>query len=335
MSSRPRTRDKLGRLLQSPARAFDRIFRSPSPTPSASSANASNTGSAGKWSEQNPSDLKTALKMLSKGAGVVPGLKPALDVLGRCFDTITDTTGNRQDFQELIASITQSVQILSSHIGKLHTSPMTERLGNTIRRVTSLNGLADHIIQKQTRTGARQYIEAQDDVDEVIRCFRRVGLLIQQIQSDVLLSIWMTSNDNLRTSTDHLKNTRLQALSAVLAAQYDSREASQVRRTACTPDTRKVVLQELQDWAIDPDGAKVYWMNGMAGTGKTTIAYTLCSRLEAAGQLAASFFCSRSLPECRDVTRIIPTIAYQLARMCVPFQDELCRALDKNPDLGG
>ncbi|QRV82834.1 Vegetative incompatibility protein HET-E-1 [Ceratobasidium sp. AG-Ba] len=332
MSSKPRKRDKLGRLLQSPTRAFDRMFRSPSPTPSASSAYGPNTDPPGKWFERKPSDLKTALKVLSKGAGIIPGLKPALDVLGRCFDTISDTTRNRQDFQELIASITQSVQILSSSISQLHTSPMTERLGNTI---SSLNELADQISQKQTRTRAREYIEAQDDVDEVIRCFRRVGVLIQQVQSDVLLSIWTTSNDNLRTSTDHLKNTRLQALRPVLAAQYDSSEASQLRRGGCTPDTRKVVLQELQDWAIDPDGAKVYWMNGMAGTGKTTIAYTLCSRLETTCQLAASFFCSRSLSECRDVTRIIPTIAYQLARMCVPFQDELCRALDRNPDLGG
>jgi len=35
----------------------------------------------------------------------------------------------------------------------------------------------------------------------------------------------------------------------------------------------------LKDWARDADGAEVYWMNGMAGTGKTTILYSLCKWL--------------------------------------------------------
>ncbi|KAG9096399.1 hypothetical protein FRC06_008719 [Ceratobasidium sp. 370] len=72
----------------------------------------------------------------------------------------------------------------------------------------------------------------------------------------------------------------------------------------------------------------------MAGTGKTTIAHSFCTSLKVAHQLAASFFCSRSLPECRNVARIVPTIAYQLARFSRPFQDVLCRVLGDDPDIG-
>jgi hypothetical protein len=75
-------------------------------------------------------------------------------------------------------------------------------------------------------------------------------------------------------------------------------------------------------------------MNEMAGTGKTTIAYTLCKRLNTTHQLAASFFCSRSLPDCRDAARILPTIAYQLARFSHPFQEALCQVLAVDPDIG-
>ncbi|CEL61441.1 Vegetative incompatibility protein HET-E-1 OS=Podospora anserina GN=HET-E1 PE=4 SV=1 [Rhizoctonia solani AG-1 IB] len=73
-------------------------------------------------------------------------------------------------------------------------------------------------------------------------------------------------------------------------------------------------------------------MNGMAGTGKTTIAYTVCTELEKANQLGASFFCSRTISECRQVKHIIPSIAYQLARFSLPFKCALSRALDKDPD---
>jgi hypothetical protein len=75
-------------------------------------------------------------------------------------------------------------------------------------------------------------------------------------------------------------------------------------------------------------------MNGMAGTGKTTIACSLCSELERSELLGASFFCSRLLPDCQDITRIVPTIAYQLARHSIHFQSALCRVLVDDPDIG-
>lgn len=75
-------------------------------------------------------------------------------------------------------------------------------------------------------------------------------------------------------------------------------------------------------------------MDGMAGTGKTTIACTLASELKSRRQLAASFFCTRTSPECRDADRIVPTIAYQLARQSTPFRSALSQVLGEDPDLG-
>jgi hypothetical protein len=116
-------------------------------------------------------------------------------------------------------------------------------------------------------------------------------------------------------------------------AWYDSNIAADIRRRGCTPNTRIVVLSELLDWTRAAGGSKVYWMNGMAGTGKTTIAYSLCAELQRAQQLGASFFCSRTLPDCREATRIVPTIAYQLARFSSSFRSTLCRVLDNDPDI--
>ncbi|KAL5634834.1 hypothetical protein ACGC1H_002757 [Rhizoctonia solani] len=73
----------------------------------------------------------------------------------------------------------------------------------------------------------------------------------------------------------------------------------------------------------------------MAGTGKTTIAYSVCTGLDSAHMLGASFFCSRLREECRNVNMIIPSIAYQLARFSHPFHHALCNALKKDPDAHG
>lgn len=91
------------------------------------------------------------------------------------------------------------------------------------------------------------------------------------------------------------------------------------------------VIKEMLDWVYNGSGS-VYWMSGMAGTGKTTIAYSLCIELESDKRLAASFFCSRLLSECRDVNLIIPSIAYQLARASQPFRFALSQVLAKEPD---
>lgn len=130
------------------------------------------------------------------------------------------------------------------------------------------------------------------------------------------------------------QNIRLKELAPVKLANHDSRLSAGIARRTCTINTRTAILSGLDDWSMDPNAADIYWMNGMAGTGKTTIACSFSESLEERKQLAASFFCARTVPECRDATRIIPTIAYQLARYSVPFQSALCEALGEDPDVG-
>lgn len=118
-----------------------------------------------------------------------------------------------------------------------------------------------------------------------------------------------------------------------MPACYDSAEADLVRRRECTPGTREEVLANLDIWRRNKNQGNLYWLNGMAGTGKTTIANSLCVMLDQSHELGASFFCSRLLPECRDVKLIIPTIAYQLARFSRPFRSALSNILERHPDI--
>jgi len=75
-------------------------------------------------------------------------------------------------------------------------------------------------------------------------------------------------------------------------------------------------------------------MNGLAGTGKTTIAQTFAERLFADGGLGASFFCSRDFEDRRDLHYIFPTLAFQLAHKFPEFRSTLVPLLQSNPDIG-
>ncbi|KIK66782.1 hypothetical protein GYMLUDRAFT_115683, partial [Collybiopsis luxurians FD-317 M1] len=100
----------------------------------------------------------------------------------------------------------------------------------------------------------------------------------------------------------------------------------------CTPGTRIEILDKIIKWA-DASESQIYWISGMAGTGKSTIVKSLCKTFEQENLLAGAFFCSRQLPACRVYTRIIPTIAYQLARYSHTFAEALKKELGNDGDL--
>jgi hypothetical protein len=100
-------------------------------------------------------------------------------------------------------------------------------------------------------------------------------------------------------------------LKPLASAYFDSSLAP----TGCLEGTRVAIHTELADWAND--GAQeltMLWLNGMAGTGKTAIASTFARNMEEQGILGATFFIDRQEAQRRDLSRIVQTLAYDLAK---------------------
>jgi len=89
------------------------------------------------------------------------------------------------------------------------------------------------------------------------------------------------------------------------------------------------LLQQLEDWLENEQGQRVFWLNGLAGTGKSAIAQTFAEITFAKGKLGASFFCSRDFEDRSNIQAIFPTLAYQLACQYPPFREELLQVLKK------
>ena len=85
---------------------------------------------------------------------------------------------------------------------------------------------------------------------------------------------------------------------------------------------------------MDGDDRRIFWLNGLAGTGKTAIAQTFAETSFADGKLGASFFCSRDSEGRSDVQAIFPTLAFQLAYQHPRFREELLQVLRVIPDVG-
>ena len=84
---------------------------------------------------------------------------------------------------------------------------------------------------------------------------------------------------------------------------------------------------------MDFDNSPVYWLNGLAGTGKSTIAQTISERMFADGRLGASFFCSRNYEDRSNLRLIFPTLAVQLARRYTEFRSIFIPLVQSDPEI--
>ncbi|KAE9391068.1 hypothetical protein BT96DRAFT_1024263 [Gymnopus androsaceus JB14] len=136
------------------------------------------------------------------------------------------------------------------------------------------------------------------------------------------------SNSNTQNNyygASHDLSTRL---NPVVNASFKSEHHS-----SCLDGTRTGILEMLMDWAKDPHSQPIFWLSGIAGTGKSTIAQSFCESLEKHNLLGGSFFCSRESEDRREVGRIIPTLANFLAQQFKPYFDELVAALEADATL--
>jgi len=104
-------------------------------------------------------------------------------------------------------------------------------------------------------------------------------------------------------------------------------------KQGCLRGTRKAILWEIEHWSAGEHKQQIFWLNGLAGTGKSTITQTFAERMFADGKLGASFFCSRHFADRSNLQAIFPTLAFQLAYRYQLFRDKMLQVLKGCPDV--
>jgi hypothetical protein len=95
--------------------------------------------------------------------------------------------------------------------------------------------------------------------------------------------------------------------------------------------TPNSVLRDIETWAGTLEGPGVFWLNGLAGTGKSTIAATACQYLDKKQLLGACFFIRREQADLRNASNIVCSIAHQLAMRSDLVAEGLCAKLRDRP----
>jgi hypothetical protein len=113
---------------------------------------------------------------------------------------------------------------------------------------------------------------------------------------------------------------------------------------SCLQGTRVELLKDIQTWIDGDNPKKVFWLSGMAGTGKSTIALTLARTYKRTVEtkdcqrnvcLGATFFFSRGGGDLSSANKFPATIAIQLAESSGELRKLIENVIEDNPRLDG
>ena len=99
----------------------------------------------------------------------------------------------------------------------------------------------------------------------------------------------------------------------------------------CLSGTRGPTLGNTMRWAQNLQDQLVFWLNGLVGTGKSTITQTFSGIASDHDILGASFFVPGTIFDRKVLKNIFPTLAYQLACRYPRLRDHLIRVISGTP----
>ncbi|RPB18114.1 hypothetical protein L211DRAFT_752050, partial [Terfezia boudieri ATCC MYA-4762] len=271
---------------------------------------------------------------LSGAASVIAVVQVAGQVWSLCWKYYSDAKNAKSDIERLMGNVL-ALQNLFQHVQALAKGPGAAKLvasKELIERTALELEQEFKELRKILESGKRQGI---------LKSFRRrlrwplqkedVDKIFQLLERHKTTLITAMNCDQMYEADSQEQQKCLSRLPNAEGAAYNHRLWEYEDR--CLPDTRVDLRQQIMDWFENPKGECIFWLNGMAGTGKSTISRTVAWDLAEKKRLAASFFFSRGRGDISHAGQFFTTIAAQLAKSLPALRPLISKAIEENVDI--
>ncbi|KAI9069206.1 hypothetical protein FKP32DRAFT_1587066 [Trametes sanguinea] len=292
----------------------------------------------GSWPKTVVNGLKLALEVAEKAGAAFPPLQAIAGSLVLIAKAVEQTSSNADDIHALQTYIEQLNKAISPEVlpsPDRWTASFSKRLADLESDLKKIEHELDLLVSVQPH---ERFLSAQERAGNIDGLLKSLGVLVQaftRVEENI---------PPLRRMHAHIDEgvSLVPGLHPTLSAMYNDCESG---RSECEPETRMEALATIYAWILGHDHPDlsnypepvldishdrlIMWLYALAGAGKSTISMTTAQWCSIRRILAATFFCARDGNR-SNVLAIMPTIAYQLARMCAIFREALRKAVADN-----
>ncbi|KAK6539216.1 hypothetical protein TWF694_009457 [Orbilia ellipsospora] len=279
---------------------------------------------------------------LSAAASVIAVIQVATSVAKVCGQYLKEVKHARNEIEALTKQ-TEIVIKLLEHTQSLLDGPHKAKLKASRELASSLSNCKTELDSVELRL--KQDFALQSANKQKGRFFHRFGSKdfkwpfakkevdgiigrLEKIQQSVDRALQL---DQIKVILSVEQQANLSKLLVAEGATFGSFEDE--NEPECLPDTRTELLENIATWISDPNAKRMYWLSGMAGTGKSTISRTVARTFRDKRQLAASFFFKRGKANRGDASRVFGTIANSLRLHMPELGPDISKAVEDDPDI--
>ncbi|OCH90160.1 WD40 repeat-like protein [Obba rivulosa] len=251
----------------------------------------------------------------------LPGLKTAHDILSSVYEVLN----SQKERDENVGSLGQEVAQLWAILSEIRDLNMMRTMRDIIEAATKQTLECAKFLSRYADSGiATRFFTGYFVTDERISAFQESFRdLRERLTRGASMQTWVTVERRYADMQDRMD---LQGLTEAHGATFNEGRV-------CLAKTRQSALDRILCWVEDKSACGVYWLTGVAGCGKSTIAHTVAKVLNDNHRLGASFFFDRNDASLNNARLFCTTIASQLARYDPALRQAIVDAIKQDPGI--
>ncbi|KAI5121598.1 hypothetical protein M0805_009469 [Coniferiporia weirii] len=241
------------------------------------------------------------LSVLLNFTDFASSIHPAAGAAAKVVSLLYEQCKEQEDCHRAASDLMKELVSLLPFVGDIPRDlAKNDKTVETVKRMLELFCEISGFISSYSTKGMLEdvFSSRKDEIDSLKNEFQRLKEVYDWC---IKVEVWRSVIETEKQTID----IQLQQLRPAGRAYYD------IGRI-CLEGTRTAVLEQVRDWAASDE--RLFWLYGVAGSGKSSIANSVAHMFDERQRLLGCFFCKKDDPECRVPSNVFPTLALHFSK---------------------